>query len=60
VWAAFVLHAGRAQLRPLILGERSDTHAQVLEGLAAGDRVILHPSDVVADGTAVREAVPGE
>jgi HlyD family secretion protein len=59
-WATFVLHEGRAQVRLLTLGERSDSHAQVLEGLAAGDRVILHPADVVADGTAVTEAAPGE
>jgi HlyD family secretion protein len=59
-WAAFVLHAGRAQLRPLTLGERSDTHAPVPEGLAAGERVILHRSGVVADATAETGAVPGE
>jgi hypothetical protein len=55
-----VLHAGRAQIRPLTLGERSDTHAPVPEGLAAGERVILHRSGVVADATAVTGAVPGE
>jgi HlyD family secretion protein len=50
-WAAYVLREGRARLVRITLGERNETHAQVLTGLVAGDRVILHPSDLIADGT---------
>ncbi|MFN6925607.1 MAG: efflux RND transporter periplasmic adaptor subunit [Tabrizicola sp.] len=52
-WAAYVVRDGRARLVRITLGERNDTYAQVLTGLAAGDRVILHPSDLITDGTAV-------
>lgn len=57
-WATYVLRDGRARLQPLTLGERNETYAQVLEGVQAGDGVILHPNDLVADGVsvAVREA----
>jgi HlyD family secretion protein len=44
---------GRARLQTITLGERNEDFAQVLTGLAAGDAVILHPSDTVADGVAV-------
>lgn len=49
-WAAYVLREGRARLVRITLGERNETHAEVLSGLVAGDRVILHPSDLIADG----------
>lgn len=52
-WAAYVLRDGRARLVRITLGERNETQAQILTGLAAGDRVILHPSDLIADGTRV-------
>ena len=31
----------------------NDEEAEIVRGLAAGDRVILHPSDKVADGIRV-------
>jgi HlyD family secretion protein len=52
-WATFVLREGRAKLQPLVLGERNEVLAQVLEGVRAGDSVILHPNDLVADGVSV-------
>lgn len=52
-WAVFKVQDGRAQLAPITLGERNDAFAQVTSGLAAGDLVVLHPSDAVATGTAV-------
>lgn len=52
-WATYVLRDGRARLQALALGERNDSLAQVLDGLQAGDRVILHPNDLVTDGVAV-------
>jgi HlyD family secretion protein len=54
-WASFVLRDGRARLQRITLGERNDSFAQVLDGLKAGERVILHPSDRIADGTAAVE-----
>lgn len=52
-WAAYVLRDGRARLEKLTLGERNERLAQVLEGLQAGDLVILHPNDRIADRVAV-------
>jgi HlyD family secretion protein len=52
-WAAFVIRAGRAELQPLTIGHTSGLEAEVLAGLDAGDRVILHPSDRVQAGVRV-------
>ncbi|GGH63327.1 HlyD family efflux transporter periplasmic adaptor subunit [Frigidibacter albus] len=52
-WATYVVQDGRARLRIITLGERNESFAQVHSGVAAGDQVILHPSDLVAEGTAV-------
>ena len=43
-WAVFVAEGGRARLRLITIGERNDAFAEVREGLAAGEAVILHPS----------------
>lgn len=52
-WAVFVMETGRARLRSVTIGERNDEFAEVRDGLAAGETVILHPSDLVEDGVAV-------
>lgn len=54
-WAVFRMAEGRAVLTPVRIGHRNLEHAEVLGGLAAGDHVIVHPSDRVADGTRVSE-----
>lgn len=54
-WAAYVVRGGRAQMQIITLGERDETMAQVLTGLASGDQVILHPSDRITNGTRVTE-----
>lgn len=53
-WAVFVMTDGRAALRPLRLGQRNGASAQVLGGLDAGELVINHPNDEVADGRRVK------
>lgn len=52
-WATYVVADGRAELRRIVIGERNADFAMVVEGLAAGDAVILHPGDTVAPGVAV-------
>lgn len=52
-WAAFVITDGRARLQPVRIGERSGLRAQVLDGLQAGDPVIVHPDDKVRDGVRI-------
>lgn len=52
-WAVFRLEGGRAKVTPVQLGQRSGLAAQVVSGLAEGDRVIIYPGDQVTDGTRV-------
>ncbi len=52
-WAVFVFENGRARTRLLRVGHRNNTVAEVVEGLAAGERVILHPSDKVGEATRI-------
>lgn len=45
--------AGVAHVRKVRIGRRNALDAEVLDGLAADERVILHPSALVADGASV-------
>lgn len=56
-WAAFVARGGRAVLTPVEIGARNDRVVEILSGLEAGDRVISHPGDTIADGTPVTQAL---
>ena len=58
-WAVYRVEDGRARLVRVTLGERTDSLAEVTAGLAVDDRVILHPSDRVTDGTAVTALADG-
>jgi HlyD family secretion protein len=49
-WAVFVDQDGRARLRPITVGLMNDSHAEVKQGLAAGEAIVLFPSDAVKDG----------
>ncbi len=49
-WAVFVEEEGRARLRKVSVGQRNSEAAQLLDGLSAGDAVVVHPSDRVLDG----------
>lgn len=52
-WAVYAVQSGRAELRPVKIGHRSGAAAQIIDGLQPGDRVILHPSNQVEDGSRV-------
>lgn len=52
-WAVFAVTNGRAHLKVVRVGHRTELLAEVLDGLRADDRVIAHPSDEVADGARV-------
>ncbi len=54
-WAVYRYEAGKARVATVTIGHRNDESAEVLDGLAAGDRVLLYPSDLVADGAKVTE-----
>lgn len=54
-WQVFLLKDGRASRTIVRVGHRNGRIAEVLSGLSAGDRVILHPSDRIKQGVAVSE-----
>ena len=54
-WQVFRMMEGRLRQTPVTLGRMNDETAQVLDGLSAGEMVIVHPSDVLADGGLVRQ-----
>lgn len=52
-WSVFVVQGGVARLRRVEIGHRSSAAAEVSKGLEAGERVVLHPSDRIHDGSRV-------
>lgn len=52
-WAVFTAADGAATLAHVEIGHNNGEEAQVLNGLAVGDRVILHPGDQVMDGVSI-------
>ena len=53
-WQVFLVKEKKALRRPLRIGHRSETDAEVLEGLAEGDTVILFPSDQIEEGVGIQ------
>jgi HlyD family secretion protein len=52
-WAAYVDQGGRAVTRVVRVGERSATDVEITDGLAEGDRVLVHPSERITDGVRI-------
>jgi HlyD family secretion protein len=52
-WAVYVVEGTVARLRTLEVGKNNGLEAEVLSGLQAGDQVVLHPSDKIADGRTI-------
>lgn len=53
--AVFVIESGRARLVPVAIGLRGGLWAAVVDGLAEGARVIVHPDRELSDGARVRQ-----
>lgn len=53
-WSVFALEQDRARTRGVGLGRRNASEVEVLEGLEAGARVILHPPNELRDGERVQ------
>lgn len=54
-WAVFVENDGVANKRDVKLGRRTGLEAEVLSGLKAGERIVVHPSDKITQGVAIIE-----
>ncbi len=52
-WALYVADGGVVRVRPVTLGARSESAVEVVSGVAVGDRVVVHPSERVADGVRI-------
>lgn len=50
----FVVENGQAFQKPVELGVRSDTDAQIVKGVKVGDLVILNPGNTVTNGVMVK------
>ena len=57
-WAVFTAGNGHAHMKVVTIGERTGIEAEVRSGLMEGDRVIVHPSDAVAEGVRVEPRAP--
>jgi len=53
-WGVFVNEAGRARLKQVTIGHRTGSTAEVLNGIAEGEKVIIHPDDTVRNGVRVK------
>jgi len=53
-WSVFAVHGGRSRLQSIEIGRRNGLEAEILGGLVASDRIVLHPGSRVADGTRIR------
>jgi len=54
-WAVFLAVDGLAEKRAVTLGRRNDRMVEVVSGLDAGEHVVTHPSDDIADGVSLVE-----
>lgn len=52
-WSVFAIEKGRAHTRDVAVGHRNALQAEVIEGLADGAEVILHPGNQVSEGIRV-------
>jgi HlyD family secretion protein len=54
-WAVYVASQGRARLTIVELGHQTAQEAEVMAGLSEGERVIVHPGDLLRDGSRIIE-----
>jgi HlyD family secretion protein len=52
-WSVFVVERSTVSLRHVTLGKRNALFSEVMTGLVAGEMVVTHPSDDLADGVSV-------
>jgi len=53
-WAVFIVDGEVIHRRTVKIGQRNDQMAEVLEGVAPGDRVVAYPGESLADGARVK------
>ena len=53
-WAVYRVEGDRVRRTIVVLGHQSGQQAEIIEGLNAGDRIVVHPADTLKDGVHVR------
>jgi HlyD family secretion protein len=53
-WSVFMIDGDVLRRRAVKIGQRNEQAAEVLEGLAPGERVVAYPGESLADGVRVR------
>ncbi len=56
-WMTFLFEKGQAHPAKVVINHSNGLSAEVKSGLTAGQQVLLHPPDTVADGTAIKPRV---
>jgi len=59
-WMTFVVAGSVARQTKVEIAHNNGAAAEVRAGLREGDQVILHPSDTIGDGSAIRAAAPSK
>jgi len=54
-WSVFFVDKGLAHRRAIRIGHRNQMEVEVLDGLAVGDEVVLHPPNQLQDGLRIRK-----
>lgn len=54
-WSVFVVESGRARMRDVEIGHRSPVQAEIVKGLSENEAVILHPGNLVTEGSRITE-----
>lgn len=52
-WCVFTDEKGRARQRTVHIGRRNAQSAEVLQGLSAGETVVLHPANQIQEGSRI-------
>lgn len=53
LWHVYVVADGRSKLRRVRIGRRTSLRAEILEGISAGEQVVIHPPEALRDGSRV-------
>ena len=56
-WQTYVLDGSTARLRTVKAGHTNGLETEIIDGLRAGDRVIVYPGDKIADGVRINPMV---
>lgn len=57
-WATFVVNSERAEKRVVKIMRRNGVAALISDGLRAGERIVLYPSDTVRNGARLKPRAP--